>query len=91
MVETTVDVMLEIFAAVTGASVTAAAMSISNAGRQNLQTRETLARLTIAVENLAERLNVFHDDVMRKDSEVFQRLRNLEASVAKLEAKQERT
>ncbi|MAK71863.1 MAG: hypothetical protein CMF19_07440 [Idiomarinaceae bacterium] len=83
--------MLEIFAAVTGASVTAAAMSISNAGRQNLQTRETLARLTIAVENLAERLNVFHDDVMRKDSEVFQRLRNLESTVAKLEAKQERT
>ena len=83
--------MLEIFAAVTGASVTAAARSINNAGRQNLQTRETLARLTIAVENLAERLNVFHDDVMRKDSEVFQRLRNLESSVAKLEAKQERT
>lgn len=83
--------MLEIFAAVTGASVTAAAMSINNSGRQNLQTRETLARLTIAVENLAERLNVFHDDVMRKDSEVFQRLRNLEASVARLEAKQERT
>lgn len=91
MVKTTVDVMLEIFAAVTGASITAAAMSISSAGRQNVQTRETLARLTIAVENLAERLNVFHDDVMRKDSEVFQRLRNLEASVAKLEAKQERT
>lgn len=83
--------MLEIFAAVTGASVTAAAMSINNTGRQNLQTRETLARLTIAVENLAERLNVFHDDVMRKDSEVFQRLRNLEASVARLEATQKRT
>ena len=82
--------MLEIFAAVTGASVTAAAMSISNAGKQNLQTRETLARLTIAVENLAERLNVFHDDVMRKDSEVFQRLRNLEASVARLEGQQKR-
>lgn len=83
--------MLEIFAAVTGASVTAAAMSINNAGKQNLQTRETLARLTIAVENLAERLNVFHDDVMRKDSEVFQRLRNLEASVARLEATQKHT
>lgn len=89
MVETTVGDMLEILAAVTGASIAAAAMTINNAGRQNLQTRETLARLTIAVENLAERLNVFHDDVMRKDSEVFQRLRNLESSVAKLEAKQE--
>lgn len=79
--------MLEVLAAVTGASITAAAMSINAAGRQNLQTRETLARLTTAVENLAERLNLFHDDVLRKDSEVFQRLRNLEAAVARLEAR----
>lgn len=82
--------MVEIFAAATGASITAAAMAINATGRQNLQTREILARLTTAVENLAERLNVFHDDVMRKDTEVFQRLRNLEAAVARLEASTER-
>ena len=78
--------MIELLAAVAGASITAAAMSLNAASRQNVQTRETIVRLTTAVENLAERLDEFHRDVKDNNSEIFQRLRLLESSVARLEA-----
>ncbi len=78
--------MIELLAAVAGASITAAAMSLNAASRQNVQTRETIVRLTTAVENLAERLDEFHRDVKDNNSEIFQRLRVLESSVARLEA-----
>lgn len=61
-------------------------MSLNAASRQNVQTRETIVRLTTAVENLAERLDEFHRDVKDNNSEIFQRLRVLESSVARLEA-----
>lgn len=79
-------VMLELLAAVAGASITAAAMSINAAGKQNIQTRETIVRLATAVENLSERLDEFHSDVRANNSEIFQRLRTLEGTTAKLEA-----
>ncbi len=78
--------MLELLAAATGASITAAAMSLNSAAKQNIQTRETIVRLATAVENLSERLDEFHSDVKTNNSEIFQRLRMLEATVAKLEA-----
>tara|TARA_Y100000033_G_scaffold40035_1_gene39855 strand:+ start:750 stop:1001 length:252 start_codon:yes stop_codon:yes gene_type:complete len=78
--------MLEIFAAVTGASITAAAMSLNAAAKQNMQTRETIVRLTTAVESLTDRLDEFHIDMRANNSEIFQRLRTLEAAVARLEA-----
>ena len=80
------ETMIELLAAVAGASITAAAMSLNAASRQNVQTRETIVRLTTAVENLAERLDEFHRDVKDNNSEIFQRLRLLESSVARLEA-----
>lgn len=80
------ETMIELLAAVAGASITAAAMSLNTASRQNVQTRETIVRLTTAVENLAERLDEFHRDVKDNNSEIFQRLRLLESSVARLEA-----
>ncbi len=80
------ETMIELLAAVAGASITAAAMSLNTASRQNVQTRETIVRLTTAVENLAERLDEFHRDVKGHNSEIFQRLRLLESSVARLEA-----
>ena len=80
------ETMIELLAAVAGASITAATMSLNAASRQNVQTRETIVRLTTAVENLAERLDEFHRDVKDNNSEIFQRLRLLESSVARLEA-----
>ena len=78
--------MVEVWAAVAGASITAAGMSISAASKQNMQTRETIVRLATAVENLSDRLDEFHSDVRANNSEIFKRLRTLEGTVAKLEA-----
>ena len=55
--------MIELLAAVVGASITAAGMSFSAASKQNLQTRETIVHLATAVENLSYRLDEFHSDV----------------------------
>lgn len=83
--------MLELLAAVAGASITAAGMSLNAAAKQNLQTRETIVRLATAVENLSDRLDEFHSDVKANNSEIFQRLRTLEGTVAKLEAQYRQT
>ena len=78
--------MIELLAAVAGASITAAGMSLSAASKQNMQTRETIVRLATAVENLSDRLDEFHSDVKANNSEIFQRLRTAESAIAKLEA-----
>ena len=78
--------MFELLAAVAGASITAAGMSLSAASKQNMQTRETIVRLATAVENLSDRLDEFHSDVKANNSEIFQRLRTVESATAKLEA-----
>jgi len=77
--------MIEILAAVCGASITAAALGMAGANRQSQQGRDSLVRLTTAVDNLASRLDVLHTDIKSKDAEVFARLRDLEAAVARLE------
>lgn len=66
-------------------------MSLNAAAKQNLQTRETIVRLATAVENLSDRLDEFHSDVKANNSEIFQRLRTLEGTVAKLEAQYKQT
>ena len=77
--------MIEVWDAVCGASITAAALGFSGFSRQNQQGRDSLVRLTTAVDNLTSRLDILHNDIRSKDVEVFERLRTLEASVARLE------
>ncbi len=77
--------MVEIWAAVAGASVGAAALCVRGAGRENLQGRDTLVRLTSAVDNLASRMDVLHADLRVRDQELFARISDLEQNVARLE------
>ena len=81
--------MLEILAAMAGASVTAAAVGFGNYSRSANESRDAVVRLTAAVENVATRLNVMHTDMKSRDTEVFSRLRDLEAAVARLEGTRE--
>lgn len=85
--------MVEILAAVTGASITAATMGIaaissrSTAQRnQQIEARDAVLRLTLAVENVATRLEELHVDIKADRKETYQRLNGLEQRVAKLEA-----
>jgi len=82
--------MVEIWAAVAGASVTVAGLGVSGLNRQSQQGRDSLVRLTTAVDNLSSRLQVLHDDIKTKDVEVFARLNELERSVARLEGHTDR-
>jgi hypothetical protein len=82
--------MVEVWAAVAGASITTAFMGISGFSRQSRQSQDSLIRLTIAVDNLAERMDVLHNDIKTKDMEVFARLNELERSLARLEGHSDR-
>jgi outer membrane murein-binding lipoprotein Lpp len=79
--------VVEILAAVAGASITVAGVSITSLSRQGQESRESLVRLATAVESLTSRLDVLHADIKSKDSEVFTRISALERSVARLEAR----
>lgn len=77
--------MVEILAAVCGASITVAGIGINGLSRQNQQSRESMIRLATAVENLTNRLDVLHADIKNKDAEVFARLGSVEQAIARLE------
>tara|TARA_A100001201_G_scaffold53556_2_gene52510 strand:+ start:590 stop:841 length:252 start_codon:yes stop_codon:yes gene_type:complete len=82
--------MIEIWAAVAGASISTAFMGLAGITRQNRQGQDSLIRLTAAVDNLSGRLTILHDDIKAKDMEVFARLNELERSVARLEGHSDR-
>ena len=82
--------MVEVWAAVAGASVTVAGLGVSGLNRQSQQGRDSLVRLTTAADNLSSRLQILHDDIKTKDVEVFARLNELERSVARLEGHSDR-
>lgn len=79
--------MVEIFAALVGSGVTIAAMGIGGGIKGNSANKEVVTRLTVAVENIAEKLDDLHLDIKADRREMFGRLSNLEQRVTKLEAK----
>lgn len=82
--------MVEVWAAVAGASITVAGVGVSGLNRQTQTSRESLVRLTASVDNLSSRLDILHNDIKTKDMEVFARLNELERSVARLEGHTDR-
>jgi outer membrane murein-binding lipoprotein Lpp len=82
--------MVEVWAAVAGASITVAGVGVSGLSRQQQNGRESLVRLTASVDNLSSRLDILHNDIKTKDMEVFARLNELERSVARLEGHTDR-
>jgi len=82
--------VVEVLAAVAGASVGVAGLSVVRANSQNQTGRESLVRLTSAMDNLATRMDLLHTDMMARDREIFGRLSDLERSVARLEGHSDR-
>lgn len=81
--------MVEILAAMAGASVTVAAMTGLHNGKRATESRDAVIRLTASVDSVATRLDVLHTDMRSRDAEVFSRLRQLEAAVARIEGSRE--
>jgi len=82
--------MVEVWAAVAGASITVAGLGATGLSRQNRLGQDSLIRLTAAVDNLSGRLDILHNDINGKDVEGFGRLSELERSVARLEGHTDR-
>ena len=79
--------MIEIYAAVIGASIGIAGMTASGFGRRTTESRETVIRLTVAVENIAEKLDQLHQDMKADRVEIYSRLNKCETRITSLEAR----
>lgn len=79
--------MVEIYAAVIGASIGIAGMTASGFGRRTTESRETVIRLTVAVENIAEKLDQLHQDMKSDRVEIYSRLNKCETRITSLEAR----
>lgn len=77
--------MIEIIAAVvsgSAGSVLTTMLLFSTRAREN---RDAAIRLTVAVENVAKRLEELHVDIRADRQEMYARLRDLEQRCARLE------
>jgi hypothetical protein len=79
--------MIEVVAAVAGASISVAAMGAMGFSRRNDEARDAVIRLTSAVEHIATQLEVLHNDIKDDRKETFNRLGAVEQRVTKLEAR----
>jgi hypothetical protein len=79
--------MIEVIAAVAGASISVAAMGAMGFSRRSDEAREAVIRLTSAVEHIATQLEVLHTDIKDDRKETFTRLNSVEQRVTKLEVR----
>ena len=79
--------MIEVLAAVAGASISVAAMGAMGFSKRNDEARDAVIRLTAAVEHIATQLEVMHTDIRADRKETFARLNGVEQRVTKLEAR----
>jgi len=79
--------MIEIFAAITGASIAVAAMGAFGIGKRNDEARDAVIRLTASVEHIVAQLEIIHTDMRDANRETFSRLNSVEQRVSKLEGR----
>jgi len=77
--------MIELVAAIVGASVSVAAMGMFGFSRRNEEASASIVRLTSAVEHIASSLEILHVDIKQSNREMFTRLNQVENRVTKLE------
>ena len=82
--------MIELIAAVAGASISVAAMGAMGFSKRNDEARDAVIRLTAAVEHIATQLEVLHNDIRADRQETFKRLNGVEQRVATMEARPHR-
>ena len=79
--------MIEIYAAVLGASIGIAGMSVSGFSRRNTESREAVIRLTSAVESIAGKLEELHQDMKADRKEIYTKLSEHGNRITLLESK----
>jgi len=78
--------MLEIIAAIAGASISVAALGAMGFTKRSEEARDAVIRLTSAVEKISIQLQILHTDIKDERKETFGRLNGVEQRVSKLEA-----
>lgn len=79
--------MIEIYAAVLGASIGVVSMGTAGFTRRNAESREAVIRLTAAVESIAGKLEELHQDMKADRKEIYGRLNSCEVRITSLESK----
>ncbi len=79
--------MIELYAAVLGASIGVAGISASSFNKRNTESREAVVRLTMAVESIAGKLEELHQDMREDRKEVYSRLNDYGNRITLLEGK----
>jgi outer membrane murein-binding lipoprotein Lpp len=79
--------VVEIIAAVVGASIGIAGVSATGFSRRNSESREAVIRLTMAVESIAGKLEELHQDMKEDRREMYSKLNNHDVRLTALEGK----
>jgi hypothetical protein len=79
--------VIEVFAAIAGASITWAAMGSMGFSRRNDEAHTAIIRLSSAVEHISAQLEILHTDIKEERKETFTRLGNCEQRISKLEGR----
>jgi len=79
--------MIEIYAAVLGASIGVAGLTASGFSRRNNESREAVIRLTMAVESIAGKLDELHQDMKSDRKEIYTKLNLHDNRLTLLEGK----
>jgi len=66
--------VIEIYAAILGASIGIAGMSVSGFSKRSSESREAVIRLTAAVESIAGKLEELHQDMKEDRKEIYSKL-----------------
>jgi outer membrane murein-binding lipoprotein Lpp len=80
--------VIEIYAAVVGASIGVAGLTASGFSRRNNESREAVIRLTAAVESIAGKLEELHQDMKADRKEIYTRLNQHGERITVLENQQ---
>jgi len=79
--------VIEIYAAILGASIGVVSMGAAGFTRRNTESREAVIRLTAAVESIAGKLEELHLDMKADRKEIYTRLNEHGNRITLLESK----
>ena len=79
--------MIEVFAAVMGATVGVVGVSAAGSGKRNAATRDAVIRLTAGVESIASKLDELHLDMKEDRRQMYSRLNDHDIRIAQLEGR----
>ena len=79
--------MIEIYAAILGASIGVVSMGAAGFTRRSTESREAVIRLTAAVESIAGKLEELHQDMKADRKEIYTRLNEHGNRITLLESK----